>query len=216
MRDGIRKIGNMIDKAIADEERSGRLRKAVEEFAQQQGLKPTQEEIKQTAGFIGVYALLVPAFLEAAENAAQQMGLSAEMEEILQGMENYWFEADDLSPDHLGLVGILDDAYGSVFVIEKLSEYCKAVSGRPLIPPEFMLNTRAPLIRKFIGDPLASELEQRGSVMLTNAVFNKILNLAPGFGQMASIGFPPSIFAPSQLPQIESAVNTQIEAIRPY
>jgi hypothetical protein len=163
----------MIQDAVADEERTGRLGKVVKEAARQRGNTPTKEAVRGVVAFVREYAEHVPLFMEQAASAAQQLGLSSEMGQLLQELESYWFEADDLIPDHLGLVGLADDAYATLFLLQGLSEYCQKTFGRLLLAQDLTAANQA--MRGFIGDPGVSILEQRAGVTLANAMMQRLL-----------------------------------------
>lgn len=176
-----RKIAKMIKDAVADEEHSGRLSKFIEETTRQRGAKPTEEDVQGVVNFVREYAEHVPLFLEQAFSAGQQMGLAAEMGQMLQELERYWFEANDLLPDHLGLLGITDDAYATLLLLQSLSDYCQSTFGRSLLQQNLTACNQS--IRGLIGDPVVSILDQRVSITMANAMMHRIL------GQIANAGF---------------------------
>ena len=87
---------------------------------------PSNQEVQNLVNFVHGYVEHVPHYLEQAANAAGQLGLSAELSQMCGELENYWFEANDLIPDHLGLLGLTDDAYASLMLLQSLSDYCQA------------------------------------------------------------------------------------------
>ena len=176
-----KKITKMIQDAIADENRTGRLAETLKDFAQQRGVTPSNKDIETTVTFVREYVEHVPMYMQQASSAGQQMGLGAETTHMLQELEQYWFNANDLIPDHLGLVGITDDAYASLFLLQALSDYAEANFGRPLLKQN--LTTANQGMRGLIGDPVVSILEQQVGVTLANNMMHRIL------GQLATGGF---------------------------
>lgn len=202
-----KEITRMIQDAVADEERTGRLGKFVEEAARQRGSKPTKDAVRGVVAFVREYAEHVPLFMEQAASAAQQLGLASEMGQMLQELESYWFEDNDLIPDHLGLVGLADDAYATLFLLQALSDYCQTTFGRPLLPLNLTAANQG--MRGFIGDPAVSILEQRVGVTLANAMMHRLL------GQISAGGFAfPS--APDPIwgnASIDEIVNARLGAM---
>ena len=180
----IQKVRSMINKAVADEKRTSRLASLVAQTARQRGARVNEQQIQETVLFVKEYIEHVPLFLEQAESAGQQYGLAAEMGQILREIESYWFEADDLVPDHLGLVGLMDDAYGSLFLLQALSDYCQGTFGRPLLQQNLTAANQG--MRWLIGDPVVSILVQRVSLTVANAMMHRVI------GQIASnpLAFP--------------------------
>ncbi|MCS6303495.1 MAG: hypothetical protein H8K07_07505 [Nitrospira sp.] len=202
-----KKISKMIRDAVADEEHSERLSKLIEEISRQRGAKPTKEGVQGVVNFVREYAEHVPLFLEQASSAAQQMGLAAEMGQMLQELERYWFEANDLLPDHLGLLGITDDAYATLLLLQNLSDYCHSTFGRPLLQQNLTAANQS--IRGLIGDPVVSIIEQRVSITMANAMIQRIV------GQITSGGFslptrPDPIWGNASIDEI---VNTRLGAM---
>ena len=106
-------IRKMIEKGVSDEEQTGRLATAIGQLARQNGMNPSKQEIQGAVSFAREYVEHVPYYLEQGDSAAKQLGLAAEMGQMLRELEAYWFEANDIIPDHLGLMGLTDDAYAS-------------------------------------------------------------------------------------------------------
>ncbi len=174
-------IAKMIRGAVEDEKRSGRLGNIVKEVARQRGQAPTNEGVQGVVSFVREYAEHVPHFLEEAASAAQQLGLGAQMGQLMRELETYWFEANDLVPDHLGLVGLMDDAYATLLLLQGLSDYCQATLGRSLLQQNLTPANQS--MRVLIGDPVVSILEQRVGITLANA-------MVPGLmAQITNSGF---------------------------
>lgn len=188
MRTG--EIKKKIQDAVEDEQRNGRLRKVFEEQARQRGMAPTQEDLQKAVGFVQGYIEFVPLFLEQGAGAAQQLGLGAEMGQMLQELEQYWFEENDLMPDRLGLLGLMDDAYASLLLLQSLSDYCQATFGRPLLQENITVTNQG--MRALIGEPLVSMLEQKVGVTVANAMMQRIMS------QVATAGFSfPTVPSPA-------------------
>lgn len=174
-------IRKMIEEAVTDEVKTGRLAEAIRNMARQNGANPSEQEVQGAVSFVREYVEHVPYYMEQGANAAAQLGLGAEMGQMLGELETYWFEANDVIPDHLGLMGLTDDAYASLFVLQSLSDYCQATLGRPLLQQNFTHANQ--VIRGLIGEPGASILEQRVGETVANAMMQHVI------GQMLNSGF---------------------------
>lgn len=202
-----KEIARMIRDAVADEQQTGRLGETIEQLARQRGAKPTKAEVQGVVNLVREYVEHVPFFLEQGAGAARQLGLSTEMGQMLAELESYWFEANDLIPDHLGLMGLMDDAYATLFLLQALSDYCQATFGRLLLGQNLTAANQG--MRGLIGEPVVSVLEQRVGVTLANAMMRRAL------GQIAGAGFS---FSPQPDPiwgnaSIDDIVTARLGAI---
>ena len=170
----IQKIRSMIKKAVADEEKTGRLADLIIQTGHQRGVPTNQQQVRGIVLFVKEYIEHVPMYLEQAASAGQQYGLATEINQMLREIESYWFEAEDLVPDHLGLVGLMDDAYGSLFLLQALSDYCQGTFGRPMLQQNLTAANQA--MRGLIGDPVVSILEQRVSMTVANAMMHQVIS----------------------------------------
>jgi uncharacterized membrane protein YkvA (DUF1232 family) len=96
--------------------------------------------------------------MKVAWTAASNVGLQEEMRRILEMVESYWVEGDDLIPDGLGVIGLLDDAYCSLNSLQVVSDHYRLQTGKHLFPDDLTDANRA--MRKIIGEPYASELDR--------------------------------------------------------
>jgi uncharacterized membrane protein YkvA (DUF1232 family) len=196
------KIRSMIRDAVADEERTGRLAKAIREVARQRGAKPTNQEVQNIVTLAREYIEHVPLLLEQGTNAAKQMGLGKEMGQIAQELESYWFEANDLIPDHLGLLGLMDDAYATLSLLQSLSDYCRNEFGRSLLPQDLTAANQG--MRQLIGDPVVSILDQRVGITLANAMMQRLMSQVIG-GGFAFPAAPDPIWGNASIDEIVTA-----------
>lgn len=198
----IKKIRSMIKRAVADEERTSRLANLIVETARQRGARVNAQQVQEIVQFVKEYIEHVPLLLEQAESAGKQYGLASETGQMLREIESYWFEADDLVPDHLGLVGLMDDAYGSLFLLQALSDYCQGTSGRPMLQQNLTAANQA--MRGLIGDPVVSVLEQRVGLTVANAMMHRVMGQIAG-GQMAFPTGPDPIWGNASMDEIVDA-----------
>ena len=129
--------------------------------ARRQGADPSQLELARGANFIYNYIEQVPYLLTVAWTSAKKVGLEAETSRILEMVESYWIEDDDVIPDTLGIVGLLDDAYCSLSSMQTISDLYRMQSGKHLFPDD--LTAANKIMRKIIGEPYSSELDEIAS-----------------------------------------------------
>ncbi len=160
-------ISRMIDEAVADEEQTGHLAGAVERVAKENGADLDQQAIEGVVAFIREYIEHVPKYLDQGAAAAKELGLQKEWAQMARALEGYWMDPNDVIHDHLGLLGVTDDAYASLLFLQSLSDDCQATSGRPLLPHDLTAANQA--IRAFIGEPGASVLDAEVAITLTTS-----------------------------------------------
>lgn len=114
--------------------------------------------------FVRGYIMTVPRILEAACEGARRGGMAERMDEVLAWAEAYWFDESDVIPDHLGLHGLLDDAYCSLRLLEKLSDEAVADRQRPIVDDD--LATANWLAYRLIGEPDNEALEHHVAAAL--------------------------------------------------
>jgi uncharacterized membrane protein YkvA (DUF1232 family) len=132
--------------------------------AERNGIDPVREELERGARFVVGYIEQVPYMLKVAQTAAANVGLEAEMKNILEMVSSYWLQDHDVIPDHLGVIGLLDDAYCSLTSLQAVSDHFLLQTGKYLFPDDLSAANR--VMRKIIGDPYVSDLDR----FVTNAV----------------------------------------------
>jgi uncharacterized membrane protein YkvA (DUF1232 family) len=150
-------VEDMIVDALADEQKTGRLANALRERAAAHGRAPGDAEVSGAVGFVVEYVEHVPAYLRDGLEAARMVGRESEMTGVIQEATEYWLAESDIIPDRLGLLGILDDAYYSLTLMQAVSDRHEEESGRAL----FSRNLKAAneSIRNLIGEPAASQID---------------------------------------------------------
>ena len=126
-------------------------------IAERNGIVPDQEELERGARFVIAYVEQVPYMLTVAITAAQNVGLDSEMEQILGMVRSYWEQDLDVIPDHLGIIGLLDDAYCSLTSLQAVSDHYQLQTGKYLFPDD--LTAANKVMRKVIGEPYIAELD---------------------------------------------------------
>ena len=126
--------------------------------AEQSGKEATDEALARGTAFVRAYIELVPYMIKVAMTAAGTVGLRSEMERILGMVTSYWQQDDDIIPDHLGIIGLLDDAYCSLSSLQAVSDHFQLQTGKFLFPDD--LSSANKVMRKIIGEPYSSDLDR--------------------------------------------------------
>lgn len=147
--------------------------------------------------------------LEQGMAAATQLGLQTEMNQMAAELEAYWFEPDDIIPDHFGLFGLMDDAYASLLMLQSLSDYCRATIGRPLVSQDRANVNQS--VRQIIGEPAGSMLDQRVGITVANAIMQRMVSQVVGAGFAFGYGGGPDPIWRNA--SIEEIANTRLGAM---
>lgn len=150
-------IEQMIATQLADPHAVVDLQELLLVVAEREGANPNAAELARGASFVCNYIEQVPYLLTVAWTSARNVGLEAEMDIILEMVQAYWFEDNDVIPDKLGIIGLLDDAYCTLVCLQTLSDLYQMQSGKYLFPDN--LTTANSILRKIIGEPYATELD---------------------------------------------------------
>lgn len=196
-------IRKMIEDAVKDEERTGRAAEVVRNMANQNGLNPTAEDVAAVVGLIRGYIEHVPHYIEQGIAASEHVGLAAEMQRMVGELEAYWFASEDAIPDRFGLVGLLDDAYASLFLLQGISEYCRAFAGHSLLEQNLTPLNQA--IRQLIGAPIAAQLEARVGVTIAQAMMQRMMTQFAAVGAFSFGGGSDPIWGNASIDEIVNA-----------
>jgi len=134
------------------------LRELLAAVAEASGRVPDETDLDNGVRFVDGYVRQVPYICKVAWTAAGNVGLEREMRRILEAVESYWIEDVDVIPDHLGIIGLLDDAYCSLALLQAVSDHFQLQSGKFLFPDDLTEANRA--MRRVIGEPYATELDR--------------------------------------------------------
>src|SRR5207244_371999 len=97
------------------------------------GRQPTLAELDAAVAFTVDYIRHVPLLMLAMLGAAEKLGAQSNILPLLDACEQYWFESNDVIPDHHGLVGLMDDGYYVLCVVQAIAERYREANGRPLM-----------------------------------------------------------------------------------
>ena len=171
------KIQSIIADQFADPRSVVDLHKLLSEFAERADAHPDKWALAQGSSFICNYIEQVPYLLTVAWTSSKNVGLETEFKHILEMVESYWAEDDDVIPDSLGIIGLLDDAYCSLSSMQTMSNLYRMQSGKHLFPDD--LTAANKIMRKIIGEPFATELDEIVSRAVENArVKEAVVSLA--------------------------------------
>jgi uncharacterized membrane protein YkvA (DUF1232 family) len=168
-------IKNMIAAQFADPHAATDLQELLSVVAEREGAKPDHEQLARGASFIHGYIEQVPYMLTVAWTSAKSVGLEAEIESILTMVVSYWIEDDDVIPDSLGIIGLLDDAYCSLLSMQTMSDFYQLQTGKFLFPDD--LTAANSIMRKIIGEPYATELDNIVSKAVLDANIKEAVKL---------------------------------------
>lgn len=152
------RIRAQIEEAKASERRSGVLYRAVVNLSQQNGANVSALQVGKVIDFVTEYIESAPALMTIVEEAATQNGAQPCIQPLLEAIEEFFLAEDDVIPDHLGLAGLLDDAYLAHTLLEAISDRFESYSGTRLLPKDaYETNT---FIRRLIGEPFVDMLDE--------------------------------------------------------
>lgn len=126
--------------------------------AERHGREASTALVERGAKFVRAYVEQVPYMLKVAHTAANNVGLQGLMQCILAMVQSYWEQDDDIIPDHLGIIGLLDDAYCSLTSLQAVSDHFQLQTGKHLFPDDLTDANHA--MRRIIGEPYATELDR--------------------------------------------------------
>lgn len=125
--------------------------------AEQNGVEASPEEVERGIRFVTGYIEQVPYMLKVAQTSASNVGLEKEVDCILETVVSYWKEGNDVIPDELGVIGLMDDAYCSLTLLQAVSDNYRLMTGKHLFPND--LTTANQAMHRIIGEPYVSELD---------------------------------------------------------
>jgi uncharacterized membrane protein YkvA (DUF1232 family) len=151
-------IETMIADKCVDSHADSDLHDLLAVVAERNGLTAEDRVLDRGSRFVRGYIEQVPYMMKVAWTAANNVGLVREMDQVLDMVTSYWEQDDDIIPDHLGIIGLLDDAYCSLCSLQAVSDHFQLQSGKLLFPNDLTAANR--VMRKIIGEPYASDLDR--------------------------------------------------------
>jgi len=158
-----------IDKAIKKENRTHKLFDLLAQTIK-------HEEREACFNFMVAYILKAPDFLDEAYSVAQSNGVLPLFQPVFDAVFSYWGEKYDFIPDNQGLIGLCDDAYLSLSLIQQISESKVPNTNVPLLNLD--LHHPNNIMRSLIGEPVASQLDNAVSEVIQSTIMqNTLVNL---------------------------------------
>jgi uncharacterized membrane protein YkvA (DUF1232 family) len=150
-------IESMIDSLGSSLHDDPQLLELLAAVADRNGAESPPESLDRAAQFVTAYIRQVPYMVKVARTAARAVGLEKEMDCILDIVESYWKEGNDVIPDDMGVIGLMDDAYCSLSLLQSVSDNYRLLTGKYLFPDDLSAANEA--MQKIIGEPYISELD---------------------------------------------------------
>jgi len=160
----IERLRAQIEEGKDIERRTGSLRRAVVNLLRRSGVRIVEQDVDKIVAIVTDYIEHAPVLMVAIEEAATQNGTQADVQPILDATASYFEAPDDIIPDRYGLVGLLDDAYLTHSLMERISDRYKLQSGKSLLPIE--AHGMNAFIRRLIGVPFINILDEHVSATM--------------------------------------------------
>ena len=108
--------------------------------------------------FVSAYIEQVPDLLDAANEVAREAGIESQIKPVLKIAEQFFAQPPALINGHIGLEGLLDEAYLAHRLVEEVNDLYIKHFKQPLIPLD---TTVANLIaHQLIGEQFANQLDE--------------------------------------------------------
>lgn len=157
----IERIRAQIEEAKAIERQTSLLYRAVADLAMQNGARVSALQVGKVIDFVTEYIESAPTLMLIVEEAAIEHGAQRCVQPLLDAIEEFFLAPDDIIPDRLGLMGLLDDAYLAHTLLEAISDEYASQTGKALLPKDaYETNT---FIRRLIGKPFVGMLDEHVS-----------------------------------------------------
>ena len=197
-------IRALIEDAKLVEQRTGILRQAIVKLARLNGLQVTEPDVQNSIAFITEYIEHAPALMELIEEAAANDGNQRDVQPILDATEDYFLDPEDIIPDHLGLVGLMDDAYMTHSLMQAISDRYKAQSDKTLLPLE--AHEVNAFVRRLIGEPFVSILDDHVRATLAGPTLQQNIDrLLMALGRLNLSAGPDPIWGNARAAEIGGA-----------
>lgn len=201
-------IRTMINKALNEEQRTNNLHNLLRNFLNLQGSQYTEDQYNETYNFIVEYIKHVPEVLDLIANETKKVGMFNQIEHILKAAEEYFISPVDVIPDHMGLIGLLDDAYLAHSLLQSISNTYHSQTGHSLMP--FDMTQFNSIIRIFLGAEAVQMLDAGvASVLNMPNMQDYINNLFVAFSGF-TMNQPDPIWGNAS---IEEITNTRLGAM---
>jgi uncharacterized membrane protein YkvA (DUF1232 family) len=184
-------IRRKIEEAIAHEKDTETLAGILHNHALFNGRHVKIEEIKGAVDCICGYVEHAALLLEQLEAASESKEVSITLKPILVAAEQYFLAPADIIPDHLGLVGLMDDAFLVHKLVQSILDRHQQETGTPLLPLNPGMSKVNQQIRMCIGEPMASQLDMIVQATLGMPTFQQVLDQLRRFNGSLPLGADP-------------------------
>ena len=166
-------LHEQIETAVAIEAKEGHLANYLADRAAERGVPFTDRQRREALELFENYIRSVPELLAGAMASAAGTPVEATMAKVMQAAVVYWDEPDDLVPDQLGVLGLLDDAYFSLRLLQLVSARLREESGQTLVNDD--LSALDSVVRDILGEQLADVLDELVVLSLSNAPVDELI-----------------------------------------
>ena len=108
--------------------------------------------------FVKAYIDLVPDLLDAANEVAREAGIESQIKPVLKIAEQFFLKPPAILEGHVGLDGLLDEAYLAHRLVEEVNDLYIKHFGQPLIPSDITLANL--IAHQLIGETFANQLDE--------------------------------------------------------
>lgn len=167
------RLHEQIETAVAVEAKEGHLANYLADRAAERGVPFTERQRREALELFENYVRSVPELLAGAMASAAGTPVEATMAKVMRAAVVYWDEPDDLVPDQLGVLGLLDDAYFSLRLLQLVSSRLREESGQTLVADD--LSALDSVVRDILGEQLADVLDELVVLTLSNAPVDELI-----------------------------------------
>lgn len=167
------RLHEQIETAVAIEAKEGHLANFLTDRADERGVPFSDRQRREALELFENYVRSVPELLAGASAAAAGSPVEATMAQIMAAAITYWDEPDDLVPDELGILGLLDDAYFSLRMLQLTSDRLREESGQTLVADD--LSALDNVVRDMLGEQLVEVLDELVMLTLSNAPVDELI-----------------------------------------
>jgi uncharacterized membrane protein YkvA (DUF1232 family) len=169
----IARLNAQIETAVAIEANEGHLANFLTDRAAERGTSLSDQQRREALELFESYIRSVPELLASASSSARGTPVEGIMQKVMEAAVTYWDEPDDLVPDELGVLGLLDDAYFSLRMLQLVSDRLRQESGQTLVADD--LSALDEVVRDIIGEELAEVLDELVTLSLSNAPVDELI-----------------------------------------
>ncbi|MBN2797934.1 MAG: DUF1232 domain-containing protein [Deltaproteobacteria bacterium] len=114
-------------------------------------------DLRRAEAFAEAYVARVPELVDEALGRAAGTFAEPKLRRMLEVALAYWEEEEDVIPDSLGLLGVLDDAYATLALVQALSLRYREETGHALVSEDVGVGNSA--ARALLGEELSDRLD---------------------------------------------------------